>query len=121
MHVVGRDHGQLVVDDVGEGLDVQPARGDFRRDEDGHLVLLELVERADALRLALVAVDRDRGDAVQLELLGEAVGAVLGAREDERLVDAAALDELAEQLALAVLVDRDDDLLDEVRRACSWA
>ena len=102
VHVVGRHHGQLVVDDVRQGIDVEPARGDFRRDEDRHLAVLEVVERADALRLALVAVDRGGGDAVALELLGEAVGAVLGAGEDERLVDAADLDELAEQLALAV-------------------
>ena len=84
----------------GQGLDVEAARGDVRRDEDRDLVVLEVVERADALRLALVAVDRDGRDAVEVELLGEPVRAVLGAREDERLVDAAALDELAEQLAL---------------------
>ena len=36
------------------------------------------------LLLPWIAVARD---AVALELLGEAVGAVLGAREDERLVD----------------------------------
>ena len=76
----------------------------------GEPVGLEVGERANALRLALVAVDRDGRDAVVLELLGEAVGAVLGAREDERLVDAAGLDEVAQQLALALAVDRVDDL-----------
>ena len=64
--------------------------------------LLEVGQRADALGLALVAVDGGRLDAVVLELLGEPVGAVLGAREDERLVDPAGLDQMAQQLALAL-------------------
>ena len=51
---------------------------------------LEVVEGADALGLALVAVDRGGGDPVVLELLGEPVRAVLRPGEDERLVDAAA-------------------------------
>jgi hypothetical protein len=47
---------------MGEGIDVQPARGDLSRNQDGHLVVLEGVQRAYALRLALVAVDGDRAD-----------------------------------------------------------
>ena len=112
--VVLGDHRQLEVDDVRERVDVEAARGDLGRDEDRVPVGLEVGERADALRLALVAVDGGRGDAVPLELLGEPVRAVLGAREDERLVDAAGLDEVAEQLALALAVDAVDDLLDEL-------
>ncbi len=75
-----------------------------------NLVGLEVGEGADALRLALVAVDGGGGDAVVLELGREPVRAVLGPREDERLVDHAGLDEVAEQLALALAVDRVDDL-----------
>ena len=87
--VVLGDHRQLEVDDVRERLDVEAARGDLGRDEDREPAGLEVGERADALRLALVAVDRGGEDAVPLELLGETVGAVLGPREDERLVDPA--------------------------------
>ena len=46
-------------------------------------------------------------DAVALELLGEAAGAVLGAGEDERPIDPTAADQVAEELALAVPVDRE--------------
>ena len=76
----------------------------------------EVGQGADALRLALVAVDRRGGDAVAVELLDELVGAVLGAGEDERLVDLAVADELHQQLALALAVDGMDDLLDQVDR-----
>ena len=76
---------------------------------------LEVIERADALALALVAVDREGVDPVLAELLGEAVGPVLGPGEDERLGDAARPDEMREELALALAVDRDHDLLDELR------
>ena len=89
MDVVLGDHRQLEVDDVRERLDVEPARGDLGGDEDREPAGLEVGQRADALRLALVAVDRRRRDAVLLELLGEPVGAVLGPREDQRLVDPA--------------------------------
>ena len=82
---------------------------------------LEVVERLDPLALALVAVDRGRGDPVALELLGEVVRAVLGPGEDERLLDAAAPDQMAEQLALAMSVDREDDLGHELRRRCCAA
>src|SRR6185436_18622261 len=44
------------------------------------------------------------------ELLGEAVRAVLGPREDERLRDRAAADQVREKLALPLAVDRVDEL-----------
>jgi hypothetical protein len=77
------DVGQLEVDHVADARDVDPARGDVGRDEDLGAAVLELVERAFALRLALVAVDRVGGNAALGELLHHAVGAVLGAGEDQ--------------------------------------
>ena len=56
-----------------------------------------------------------------LELQREPVGAVLGPGEDERLVDPAGLDEVAEQLALALAVDHVDDLRRRARSACCAA
>ena len=49
------------------------------------------------------------------QLLRQAVGAVLGAGEDERLVDPPEGDELAEQVALAFAVHGDHELLDQLR------
>ena len=114
--VVPRHHRELVVDDVRERVDVESAGRDIRRDEDVHPAGLEVVEGANALRLAPVAVDRGRGDPVADQLLGEAARAVLRPREDQRLADRAGPDEAAQQLALALAVHRVDDLADQLGR-----
>ena len=115
MDVVLGHHRQLEVDDVRQAVDVEAARGDLGGDEDRRPAGLEVGQRADPLSLALVAVDRDGRDAVAAELLGESIGAVLRAREHQRLVDGAGADEVAQQLALALAVDRVDDLRHERR------
>ena len=87
--VVLGDHRQLEVHDVRQLLDVEAACGDIGGDEDSRSAGLEVVERPDPLALALVAVDRGGVDPVPAELLGEAVRAVLGPGEHQRLLDAA--------------------------------
>ena len=76
--------GRVEVDHVRDVVDVEPARGDVGRDERAHLARVEARERPLALRLRLVAVDRDRVDVVAAQLLDEPVGAGLRADEDER-------------------------------------
>jgi hypothetical protein len=53
-----------------------------------------------ARRLALVAVDRHRRDAILQQVLDQAVGAVLHAREDEHPVPVVLLDEMDQQVLL---------------------
>jgi hypothetical protein len=60
-------------------------------------------------------VDRHRADAVLRQLLGEPVGAVLGAREHEHLEPVVLADQMREQLALAIAIDRVDLLRDGFR------
>src|SRR3954452_18399857 len=79
VHVVLGHHRELEVHDVRERLDVDAARGDVRGDEDVGTSGLEVVEGADPLALALVAVDGRGVDPVPAELLGKAVRAVLRA------------------------------------------
>ena len=74
---------QLVVHHVADAVDVDAARGDVGRDQDAGCAALEVVERPNALVLALVAVDRLRPDAGGVEVLRDAVGAALGAGEDD--------------------------------------
>ena len=64
-------------------LDVDAARGDVGRDEDVVAPVLEAVQRLRRAVPASVAVDALARDARASETLGDAVGAVLGAREDE--------------------------------------
>ena len=90
--------GRVEVDHVRDVVDVEAARGDVGRDERLHLAGVEARERALALRLALVAVDRDRVDVVAAQLLDEPVGAGLRADEDEREPALVVVQQLDERL-----------------------
>ncbi len=109
--------GQLVIDHVADAGNVDPSRGHVGRDQHRRLGALELVERAFALRLALIAVDRIRLDASLRQLLHHAVAAMLGAREDQNALDLAghlmaARQDQFEQALLLVLLDHEEILLD---------
>ena len=109
--------GQLVIDHVADARNVDPARSHVGRDQHRRLGALELVERAFALRLALIAVDRIRLDASLRQLLHHAVAAMLGAREDQHALDLAghlmaARQDQFEQALLFVLLDHEEILLD---------
>ena len=54
--------GHVVIDDVGDAVDVDAAGGDVGGDEHADLAVAERGEHALALRLRLVAVERLRGD-----------------------------------------------------------
>ena len=94
--------GRIVVDHVGDVLDVEPARGDVGGDEGAHLARVELRERPLALGLPLVAVDRDRVDVVAAQLLDEPVGTGLGAHEDEREPAFVLVEQVDERLHLRI-------------------
>ena len=107
------DVGQIVIDDVADARDVDPARGDIGRDQDRHAAVAEGVERLFTLRLALVAMDRARRDAGSGELAHDLVGSMLGAAEDERALDLLpGLEEQRQERGLLGLVDEGDALLD---------
>src|SRR5439155_61470 len=67
-------------------------------------------------RLGAVPVDALAGDAMPVEEVGESVGAVLRAREDERLRYVVPLEERQEQWALQLLRDGVDRVRDPDRR-----
>src|SRR5688500_3532406 len=78
---------QLEVDDVADAVDIDAAGGDVGGDQDPDLALAEAQQRPLALALRLVAVDRVGVDAGLGQLLGDAVGAVLGAGEHQDAAD----------------------------------
>src|SRR5690348_3660895 len=82
MHVALRNVSEIDIDDESDPVDVDAACGKIGRDENRHRSVAEALERAFARTLRLVAVDRFRTDSAARDLLGEAIGAVLRARED---------------------------------------
>src|SRR5690606_21819248 len=114
VNVVLGDVGQFVVDDLRELVDVEPARGDVGRHEHREAAVAERTEGAGTRALALVAMDCHRLDAVTPELLGEPVGAVLGAGEHEYLGPAPGADQVREQGALLRAVHEQHRLLDDL-------
>mmetsp|Transcript_110010 Transcript_110010/g.350893 ORF Transcript_110010/g.350893 Transcript_110010/m.350893 type:complete len:542 (+) Transcript_110010:384-2009(+) len=109
--------GEVVVDDVLDVLHVKPTGRDVGRHQDRRLALLELLEHPVALLLLLVAVDAERGEAVEPHLARELVAAALGLAEDE---DLGAVHHLLEQplqaAPLVVLLHDLHVLPDGVRR-----
>ena len=75
--------GRVEVHDAGDAVDVDAAGGDVGGDEGVHSPRRERREGPLALGLAAVAVDGRGVDAGLVQLLGEAVGAVLGAAEHD--------------------------------------
>ncbi|MCY1403226.1 hypothetical protein D9M71_183960 [compost metagenome] len=110
--VVFLDVGQLVVDHVGQLVDVQAAGGDVGGDQDAHVVGLEVGQRLGARVLALVAVDRGSRQAVLGQVLGQAVGAVFGAGEHQHLFPGAEGDQMRQQNALLYRRHAEHALLD---------
>ncbi|MCY1432378.1 hypothetical protein D9M71_483720 [compost metagenome] len=85
VHVVFFDVWQFEVDHMGQLVDIQAAGGDIGGNHDPHGTGLEVGQGLGARVLALVAVDRGGGQAVLFQVLGQAVGAVLGAGEHQHL------------------------------------
>src|SRR5688500_443825 len=105
MYIVFGDVRQVVIDDVGQGFDIEAPRGDVGGDQDTELVVFEALERPCPVVLVLVPMNGVGFDAGTRELVGEAVGAVLGAHEDEHLAPVVRLYEVREEFALSFLGD----------------
>ena len=116
VHVALRNVRQVVVDDVADAVDVDAARRDVGRDQRLELAGAERAEHALALVLRLVAVDRLGRNAGMMQALHHLVGAVLGAREHQRLAGHLAAQHLDQQRGLGRLVDHDDALRRRARR-----
>ena len=64
-----RDLGQIVIDDVGDVLHMDTARGEVGGDEDPDAALLKRRQCGHALRLRAVAVNHGGGEAIAIEAL----------------------------------------------------
>ena len=100
---------------MADPLDVEAAGRDVGGDEDVELARLQLVDGALALDLGDVAVDRHRGEAAGAQLLGERLGLVLGADEDDHALEVLDLEDAREGVDL-LGVGHDQVALGDVRR-----
>src|ERR1700722_2153817 len=75
--------GDVGVKSGGDAVDVHAPSGDVGRHQNAYFAVAEIAERALARPLRLVAVDGLGLDAAAGESLGDPVGAVLGAGEDQ--------------------------------------
>jgi len=99
---------------MGQLVDIEAAGGNIGGDQNAYLAGLEIRQRLGARTLALVAVDRGGGEAVFIELLGKTVGAVLGAGKYQHLFPVVGANQIRQQLALALAVDRVNHLGDQL-------
>ncbi len=90
------------VDDVADLLDVDSARGDVGGDHHFVAAAAETVQCLLALVLGAVGVKHRDGMAFLMELARDAVGAVLGAAEDEHLVVVGSPEKLLQEFLLLV-------------------
>ena len=111
----------VVVDDVGDVLDVEPAGGDVGRDQQPHPVVLEGDHHAVADALADVAVQRLDVEAFVLQRLLQPRGADFGAAEDDRLLGFLGLQQLDQARRLLLGRDLDVGLRRSRRRSASSA
>ena len=91
MHVVLSAVGNVVIDDEGKLLDVEPACRNVRRDEHMDRTRAEAFERHLTLFLRLVAVNGVGIDSDALERAGETPAGNLRVHEDENLREGPAL------------------------------
>ncbi len=106
------DVGQLEIDDMADVVDVDAARGDVGRHHGAGLAGAERRQGALALALALVAVNGERVDPGGVEAARHAIGAALGAGENDRAGERRIGEQLHQHVAFSRGVDVDDGLLD---------
>ena len=100
------------VQHVADAVDVQAAGGDIGGDQDVQLAVLELIDGALALVLRDVAVDGGRGETAGAQLLGDLLGLVLGAHEDDHGLELGDLEDAGDRVQLVAVRDVDVALRD---------
>src|SRR5450830_804767 len=113
VHIIFRNVRQIVVHHVWQLIDINTACSDVGGDQYLQGAILEFGQRARTGRLALVAVNRQRADAIRAQLLDQFVGAVLGAGKYQYLRPVMRLDQVRQHRVFFIAVNRMDFLLDD--------
>src|SRR5260370_3392018 len=83
MNKIFRQGRKIVVDHMGNDARVDSTRSDIGGNQDVEASFFKDAERAIALRLRAVTVNHRRGEAVARKIFGQAIGAAIGAGEDQ--------------------------------------
>ena len=109
---------KLVVDDMGDAVDIDASGCDIRRHQHPGLTVAEPLERTLSRTLGFVAVDCLNGDATFAELVGDPVGAMLGAGEHDHPRQRRITHDIGEQGRLSGGGDVIEALFDALDRGC---
>ncbi len=104
--------GEVVVDDVGDVVYVDAASGDVGGDHDVDIACAEAFECFDALVLRDGSGEEGAVDAVEAELVEEALGVVAAVDEADHAARVVALEDVEEKGELLIFGDDIDDLFD---------
>ncbi|CFP54356.1 Uncharacterised protein [Bordetella pertussis] len=100
VHVILGLQGQVEVDGVADALHVDAAGGHVGRHQHAQLAALQLAQRTGALALVHVAMQRRGGKALVGQAVCQVVGATLGGREHDGLVQARVAQHVVQQAHL---------------------
>ena len=112
MHVILGVHGEVVVHHVRYAIHVDAARRDVGGHEHTDMSGLEILQRAQALVLGTVGVQRGGANAALFELSGHPVGAVLRPRKDQHHVHARIEQQVQKQSRLGMVANFVNELRD---------
>ena len=104
MHIVLGHVGEFKVDHMRQFIDIQATCCNVGGNQHTHVTGLETGQCTGTRPLALVAVNGGGGQAVLFKMLGQAVGAVLGAGENQHLLPVVGAHQVREQRRLALFV-----------------
>ena len=91
---------EIKVDDMGDAIDVDAARGNVGRDQNADRARLEILQRAQPLILRSIGMDRARFDSAALELARDAIRAVFGACKNQDGVELRISQQMKQQRGL---------------------
>ena len=113
VHVAFRVVRDVVVEHVGDALNVEAAGGNVGGNQDVEAAVAKLVDGALTLLLRNVAVNRGGGEAAGTQFLSEFLGLVLGAHEHDHRLELGDLEDAGDRVEL-VTVRREQVTLSDV-------
>jgi len=120
VNIVFRLMGNVIVYDMRDPADIQTAGGNVCRDENSDVATLECLQRALALALRAIGMDRRGCDALPVEPPGNFVCTVLCAREYQHAFHVLGFDGMQQERRFGLLADGVEMLFDGLDRTAAF-